>query len=301
MSLPIRIICIVAFIVIGPLLGGLIEGIDRKISARMQRRVGPPIRQPFYDVGKLLDKENVSVNPTEHIYIWMYLIMVVIAGAIFFGGGNFLLVSFILTLGSLFFIIAAYSARSPYAEVGAGREILCVMSYEPMVILVAVGFYLVTGSFDVSVILSGANVITGNVQPTVLFLPLLFLGFLFILTIKLRKSPFDLSTSHEAHQELVKGITTEMSGKTLALTEIAEWYETVLFLGWVALFLAWGSWLGAIVCIICLAIIYFFEILVDNNFARVKWDVMFKSSWWLAFVFGAINLAAIQLIQHFIS
>ncbi|MDO4850321.1 MAG: NADH-quinone oxidoreductase subunit H [Actinomycetota bacterium] len=291
-----KIIACVAFIVLGPFIGGLLAGIDRKISARMQRRVGPPIRQPFYDVGKLLAKENASDNATEHVYVWMYLIMAVIAGCIFFSGGNFLLVSFILTLGSLFFIIAAYSTRSPYAEVGAGREILQVMTYEPMVILVAVGFYMVTGSFNVVDIAAGVN----GVAPTICWLPLMFIGFCYILTIKLRKSPFDLAMSAEAHQELVKGITTEMSGKTLAIVEIAEWYETVMFLGWVALFVSWASWVGVIVCLVCLFLIYFFEILVDNNFARVKWDVMFKSSWWLAFVFGALNLAAIQLIQHFV-
>jgi ech hydrogenase subunit B len=106
--------------------------------------------------------------------------------------------------------------------------------------------------------------------------------------------------SAEAHQELVKGVTTEMSGKTLALVEIAEWYENVMFLGWVALFLAWGSWVGVIVCLVLLFIVYFFEILVDNSFARVKWDAMFRSSWWITFVFAALNLAAIELIQHFV-
>lgn len=291
-----KIIAIVAYIVIAPFLGGLLDGLDRKISARMQSRVGPPIRQPFYDVGKLFAKENVSTNPTEHVYIWMYLITVVVSGCIFFSGGNFLLVSFILTLGSLFFIIAAYSSRSPYAEVGAGREILQVMSYEPMVILIAVGFYLVTGSFNTVDIVAGI----GGVQPVICFLPLMFLGLLFILTIKLRKSPFDLSMSHEAHQELVKGVTTEMSGKTLGLVNIAEWYENVMFLGWAGLFVAWGNWIGVVVCLIVMFLVYFLEILIDNNFARVKWDVVLKSSWWLAFVFGALNLAAIQLIQHFL-
>ena len=62
---------------------------------------------------------------------------------------------------------------------------------------------------------------------------LVFLGFLFVLTIKLRKSPFDLSMSHHAHQEIVRGMTTEMSGKTLAKVEVMHWCENVLFMGWV--------------------------------------------------------------------
>ena len=52
----------VVFVVLGPVVGCLLAGLDRKISARMQGRVGPPLLQPYYDVRKLLAKDNVSVN-----------------------------------------------------------------------------------------------------------------------------------------------------------------------------------------------------------------------------------------------
>lgn len=285
-----QIIGALAFVIFAPVFGCLLSGLDRRVTARMQGRVGPPLLQPFYDVSKLFGKEDASTNSNEGVYIWAYLISVIIAGAIFFAGGNFLLVVFIVTLGSLFFIVAAFSSRSPYAEIGASREILQVMSYEPMLLLVAVGFYMVSDSFDVSIIASGA-------QPVIAALPLLFLGFIYILTIKLRKSPFDLSMSHHAHQELVKGVTTEMSGKTLGLVEITHWYETVLFLAWVALFVLWGSWIGVVVAIVVAIVIYFLEILIDNNFARVKWQAVLKSSWWIAFVCGAVNLALLPFIS----
>jgi ech hydrogenase subunit B len=212
----------------------------------------------------------------------------VLAGCIFFAGGNFLLSIFVLTLSSLFFIIAGYSTRSPYAEAGAEREMVQVMSYEPMVLLVAIGCYLATGSFDVATLAS-----TG--APLIFQLPLIFLGFIYVLTIKLRKSPFDLSTSHHAHQELVKGITTEMSGRTLAMVEITHWYESILFLGWVGLFIVTGSWVSAVIAIIVCAAIYFLEILIDNNFARVKWQLMFSSAWWVALVLGFVNLVVFYI------
>jgi len=69
-------------------------------------------------------------------------------------------------------------------------------------------------------------------------LPGIFISILFVLTIKLRKSPFDLSTSHHAHQELVKGLTTEFSGSSLAMIEVAHWYENIMLLGFVYLFFA---------------------------------------------------------------
>jgi len=243
---------------------------------------------------KLFSKERVEVSSTQSIYVIAYLLSCIVAGAAFFFGGNFLLVAFVLTLGSLFFIMAAYSTRSPYAEVGAEREMLQVMAYEPMVLLMAVAFYMSCGSFDV------ATIITGSF-PMIATCPLLFIGFVYILLIKLRKSPFDLSMSHHAHQELVKGITTELSGHDLAVVEITHWYENVMFFGWLAIFVMWsGGWLTALVVILTLIIVYIFVIWVDNNYARVKWKRMLNSTWWLAFVLGAINLSVIPYILRLI-
>lgn len=283
------IITIVAYLVLAPIVGGLLAGIDRKMSARMQRRVGPPLLQPFYDVFKLREKESRTVNKAQDFYVMCFFIFVVVTGAIFFAGGDLLLVIFTLTLASVFLIVAAFSSNSPYAQVGAERELLQMMAYEPMVLLTAIGFYLTDGSFEV-----GQIVFDSKMD----FLPLIgvFFGFVFILTIKFRKSPFDLSMSHHAHQELVRGLTTEFSGNTLALIEVAHWYENIFLLGFVFLFFAngtiWGTVIGVVVCLIA----YFFEVLIDNSFARMKWQVAINSSWIVALVLGVINLFIVYLV-----
>lgn len=278
-----------AFTVLGPIIGCFLAGLDRKISARMQGRVGPPLLQPYYDVRKLFEKENVSVNSSESIYITCALIFALLAGGIFYSGGNLLFCVFIITLSSLFFIVAAYSSRSPYAEQGANRETLQVMAYEPMVLFMAVVFFMIAGSFDVSAIF-------GQEIPVIVWGWLAFLGLLFILTIKLRKSPFDLSYSHHAHQELVKGITTEMSGPTLAKVEIMHWVENVLFLGWIGMFFVWDNPLSIILAIVVVLAVYFLEIWIDNNFARVKWQAMLKSAWAVALIAGGINIAVLAFL-----
>lgn len=282
------LIGIVAFLVIGPVLGCLLAGLDRIISARMQGRVGPPLLQPYYDVRKLIAKDDVSVNTVEGTYITMALIFTLIAGGVFFGGGNFLMCVFLVTLSALFFILAAYSSRSPYAEIGADREILQVMSYEPMILFVAVGMLLTMGTFDV------AGVFYGGAPMIVAAWPI-FIGLLFVLTIKLRKSPFDLSYSHHAHQELVKGVTTEMSGRTLAKVEVMHWCENVLFMVWVAMFFVWSNPASIALAIAVAAAVYFLEVWIDNNFARVKWQACLKWAWIVSLVAGLVNILGLVL------
>ncbi len=278
------LIGIVAFLICAPILGCLLAGIDRKITAGMQGRVGPKLLQPYYDVRKLIQKENATVNGAQDLYVIVYFIFILLAGCAFFSGSNFLLCVFILTLGTLFLILAGYASRSPYAEIGAQREMLQVMSYEPMVLLVAIGLYLACGTFEVS------GIVTADV-PVIRSLPLIFIGFLYILTIKLRKSPFDISMSHHAHQEIVRGLTTEFSGRTLALVEISHWYENIMFLGWVAMFVLWsGAWWAILIAVGVVLVVYFLEILIDNNFARVKWQTMLKTSWMVALICGGLNI-----------
>ena len=274
------------FVVIGPLVGGLIAGIDRIISARLQGRFGPPIFQPFYDMLKLMDKENLVVRRSQNIYILFYLLFVILTGIIFFSGGDLLLVVFSLTIAGILFVLAGYKGSSPFSHIGAERELIQMMAYEPMLLLVTVGLYMVHKSFHVS------DIITSQV-PTILYMPGVFIGLFYILTIKLRKSPFDLSTSHHGHQELVKGITIEYSGSAMAMIEIVHWYETIIVLGFVYLFFSFLPWLGILMALIC----YFLEIVIDNTFARFKWQYALVATWIVTIVFGFGNILIASLIK----
>ena len=277
------IILVVAYLVLAPLVGGFLAGLDRKISARMQGRVGPPVLQPFYDVLKLTEKEPITVNRVQDFYVMCFFIFVMVTGGLFFAGENLLLVMFTLTLASVFLIVAAFSSNSPYSEVGAERELLQMLAYEPMVLITCVGFYMFTGSFQVGQIMLSTK------MPFPYMIGL-FIGFIYILTIKFRKSPFDLSMSHHAHQELVAGLKTEFSGKTLALLEAAHWYENVFLLGMVFLFFVNGQWWGYVIGGVAVLLTYFLEIVIDNSFARMKWQVALNSAWLVALVLGTVNL-----------
>lgn len=285
------IVCIVAYILLAPFIGGLTSGIDRKITARMQGRQGPPVLQPFYDVVKLLKKETVVVNRVQIFYLSIFLVFVIFTGCLFFGGFDLLLVFFALTTANVFLILAATSSHSPYASMGASREMMQMLSYEPMVLLTAVGFYLATGTFKVR------EIITNDGPLPVLLLPGVFVGFVFVLTIKFRKHPFDLSTSHHAHQEMVKGITTEFSGQMFAVVEISHWYENVFLMGIMALFFLNSSWWTIFIALVGMSIAYFVLVLVDNTNARYKWKLMFRNSWLITIIIGALNVFVLEVLM----
>ncbi len=274
-----------AFLILGPLLGALLAGLDRILTARMQSRCGPPLLQPIYDVLKLFEKDTLVVTSLQTLYLWGFLLFMAISGFILFLGGDLLLSLFALAVSGILLCLAAYATNSPYSNIGSSRELMLMMAYEPMLLIVPLGFFLVTGSFRVSDIIAG--------EPwQVLELGGILIGFLFILTIKLRKSPFDLSSSHHGHQELVKGLTTDFSGSDLALVEIGHWYENVILLGWLYLFFAP---LGVAWALPISLILFFGEVLVDNTHARLKWAPTLRLSWWVTGLFGVTNLVLLSL------
>ncbi|TAM42814.1 NADH-quinone oxidoreductase subunit H [bacterium] len=276
---------ILLYVVLAPLAGGLLSGLDRKITARMQSRIGPPILQPFFDVLKLIQKESLVVRRSQNFYIGFFLILVIFTGALFFTGKDILLVIFAFTLAGIFFVLAGFKASSPYSFIGAQRELLQMMAYEPIIILSAVAMYMVTRSFYISDIVSFS-------RPLIYYLPGVLFGLLYILAMKFRKSPFDLSTSHHAHQELVKGITTEFSGRSLAMIEVAHWYENMLVLGFIYLFFARSPLAGVVLSLLA----YFLVILIDNTFARVKWQLALLSSWLMTLIFGFGNILILFIL-----
>ncbi len=283
MSINNLIIAVIA-IIAAPIVGGLLTGIDRKITARMQNRFGPPLLQPFYDFFKLLGKQGIAVNQTQMVYVMGHLFFAVGAFIMLVLKQDLLMLMFILAFSAVSLIMGAMSVRSPYSKIGAQREIMQMMAYEPVLLLMVVGVYKATGSFMISEIFN-------HEQPLLLSLPLVFLAFLFVLTIKLRKSPFDFSTSHHGHQELIKGLTTEFSGTQLALIELTHWFDLVLLLGLITLFFAQPIWVGILIALAS----YFCEIVIDNISARVTWQWMVKVTWVAGIGAALVNIVWMYL------
>ena len=280
----------VGYIVLAPIIGGLLAGLDRIIAARMQRRVGPPLLQPFYDVAKLWGKEPIAINEAQGFYICGFLLFVIISGLFFFTQGDILLVVFTLTMASVCFVVAAYASNSPYSQLSAERELMQTMAYEPMLLLVAIGFYLSCGTFNLADIMHSP-------QMNIITMPGLFLGLNYVLIIKFRKSPYDISMSHEIHQELIQGMVTELSGRDLARVEVAHWYENIFLLGFVYLFFAHQASWSPILGVVMSLLVFFSDTLIDNCCSRVKWQRMLVSCWLVTLVLGFTNIAFLMYMK----
>lgn len=278
------IIRILIVLIVAPIVGCIFSGIDRKLTAKLQGRIGPRLLQPWYDFRKLLAKENVVVNKNQSMYILFYFIFVVASLIMLFLEMDLLMIIFVYTIANVSLIIGAISTGSPYSKIGGSRETISMLAYEPILVFYIIGMYMLTGSFNISSL--------NNVQkPLILYLPLVFISMLFIMSIKFKKSPFDFSTSHHAHQELVKGMFTDFSGPTMAVIELSHWYEYIFLSGLMFIFWKQNYLIGTILSIFT----FLFVIVIDNITARLSWEWMVKFTWTVVVGLSIVNILFIYL------
>jgi len=239
-----KIIGAVILAFLGVVLGLFYKGIDRKLAARMQARVGPPIRQPFMDFFKLMIKENiVPENAVPWIFNGVPIMTLVVSITILYympignispllsGYGDIILIAYLLTIPAIGMVIGGFASGSPYANVGAQREMVMMMSYElPLVTtIIAIGWklsqvYPQLNVFSLAVI--NAHPIWGLVGPLgFVGAILLFITLALVTPGELSKIPFDVP---EAETELAGGLLVEYSGRNLALFSLADAVKTIV-------------------------------------------------------------------------
>lgn len=284
MSTTEIIIRILIVLIIAPVIGCIFSGIDRKLTANLQGRVGPSLLQPWYDFRKLMSKENIVVNKYQNIYILFYLIFIIASLLMLFLEMDLLMIIFVYTIANVALILGAMSTGSPYSRIGSARETISMLAYEPILVFYIVGMYMLTGSFNISK-LNYAS------KPLIIYLPLVFISMLFIMSIKFKKSPFDFSASHHAHQELVKGMFTDFSGPTMGMIELAHWYEYLFLSGLMFIFWKQNFIIGTIISLFT----FIFVIVLDNITARLSWEWMVKFSWTIVVGISVANILFIYL------
>ena len=279
MDLLIKIL----LIVLAPVIGGFLYGIERIVRARMQRRIGPPLLQPFYDFLKLADKRKMIVHSTHAFLGIVHFFSLWFALAVLILGGDLILVIFLHLLSTSLLILAGYSTRSIFSHLGANRIAISILAYEPVLILIAVSVFIQTGSFETSSIFNYS-------EPLLYKLPLAFIALLLILPIKLKKSPFDVA---EAHQEVTGGVELEFSGIFYEAVYTAKWLDQIFCYTLVYLFGANNPALG--LGLVLFAFLYVNAL--DNSSARVSYKQMLRFALVVALPVAFINLL-LSILQH---
>lgn len=270
--------CVLALL-LAPTLGTLLCGVDRKLTARMQGRVGPSFWQPVYDLFKLFGKQPMMIHRIQIMYAILHLFFLLLVVVLLVLGQDLLMILFCQAFSALCLVIAAMSVRSPYSWIGSQRKILQMLAYEPTLVLLILAVYLRTDSF------MGCKVLESG-TPLIYSMPLLFVSLLCVICIEFEKSPFDVASSHHAHQEIVKGTMLEFSGPFLGLIELAHAYEMAIFFGLMVAF-----WHTSLIMGIVLAFFGFLMVLVaDNVCARLTSFWMVRFMWTIPLTLSLANL-----------
>ena len=213
--------------------GAFLSWFDRKITARVQFRKGPPLLQPFYDFFKLLLVKETILPKQGSPMIFLLAPVFAVFGATMAGvfillplfnistgfRGDMLVIFYLLTIPSFSYITGALASGNPLAAVGSSREMKLILGYELTFLLVIAGIIMKCGQkFDLYSIIQAQQAgspFIGSVSGV-----LLFIVAVFCIQAKLALVPFDMP---EAEAEITEGIFIEYSGSAYALIKLSKY------------------------------------------------------------------------------
>lgn len=212
--------------------GAFLSWFDRKITARVQFRKGPPILQPFYDFFKLLLVKETILPKNGSPLIFLFAPVFAVFGATMAGvfillpllnittgfKGDLLVIFYLLTIPSFSYITGALASGNPLAAVGGSREMKLIISYELPFLLVIAGIIMKCDQkidlYSIIQIQQAGTPFIGSISGIILFI----VG-IFAIQAKLALVPFDMP---EAEAEITEGIFIEYSGAAYAMVKLAR-------------------------------------------------------------------------------
>ena len=283
--------------------GCLVSWIDRKVSARVQWRVGPPLLQPFYDLVKLTGKETIVpgkgarlpflISPlvamSAVILVSTLLWRVIMSPETTFIG-DLIVIVYLLTIPSIALIVGGSSSGNPLASLGASREMKLILAYElPFILAIFVPVIKSGGSIRLGELLFyqwNNGMILGSLSGFIAFAVAII-----CMQAKLGLVPFDMA---EAETEIIAGTFIEYSGAALAVHKLGRWMMlfvvpmllVVLFMGGIV-FSSWHSLWGILKYVLLLVIV----ILIRNTNPRVRIDQAVKFFWGPVTILAVIAVA----------
>lgn len=292
------------------LAGMLLCGIDRKLVAKMQKRVGPPILQPFYDFFKLCGKETIipaSASKTTFLIaplvglaalVVIQLFIPVFSFSAFSGMADVIVILYLLLIPAMSIILGGAASGSPYAGVGLSREMVTIISCELPLVLVLLAVAKTVGSamgtglcFSLSDI-AAYQAMNGSLITKLSMIPAAA-AMLLIIPGETGNHPFDAA---EAETEICEGLLAEYSGAPLGVFKLSHAIKMLTLTSlFVALFLGGlGTGIVALdaiilflLCVVLTAVSISF---VHAITARLKIEQIFKFYWTLVTGLALISL-----------
>jgi formate hydrogenlyase subunit 4 len=223
------------------------QGVLRKVTARVQSRQGPPLRQPYFDLLKLLGKEDIESGQSPVMqrfaaYLSLGTILTVACllpmgfGSPMNAAGDVILLIYLLTLSGVCTLLAGLAAGSTYSLIGVSREMMSMIALEPLLAIALIVGVVHAGSFRLNAVLNGSVYSGGGIPWSGL---LMFGVILLSFQAFVQRVPFDIA---EAETELMEGPLMEYSGPKLALFKYAQMAKLIVYSAlFVTLFVPWGS------------------------------------------------------------
>ena len=208
------------------LIAPLLDGLRRKITARLQNRVGPPVTQSWHDVLKLFSKEVILPEAGGILFVMVPTLTLVLSLAMFATMSTVTIQAPIMEGGIIFielvvlsaftFAIAGSASGNPYGVVGGSREVILATIVEPSMIASLVSFVMLRGSTTLDYSASGYMAL----------IPLLMSGLAYFLCLLAEsgRTPFDVA---EAESELTGGPLIELSGPSLATLKLGQYLRNL--------------------------------------------------------------------------
>ena len=263
--------------------GAFLSWFDRKITARVQFRKGPPLLQPFYDFFKLLLVKETILPKHGSPVIFLLAPVFAVFGATMAGvfillplfnittgfRGDLIVIFYMLTIPSLSYILGSLASGNPLASVGASREIKLILSYELTFLLVIAGVIMKSGQqFDLYSVIhaqQAGSPFIGSISGV-----LLFIAGLFCLQAKLGLVPFDMA---EAETEITEGMFIEYSGPAYALIKLTKYIMLFILPSFITAILMNGfrlEGIGILWAVVKVIIVVLLLTLIRNTNPRLK-------------------------------
>jgi len=219
-----------------------LTGVTRKMKARLQRRIGPPIFQPYRDLRRLFGKDVVLAEGSSWLFrVAPYLIFATTwvaaalvptfqTGLLFSWAGD--LIAIVALLGAARFVqaVAALDTGTSFGGIGVSREIMIASLAEPAMIMVVFTVALVAGATQLSTV-AEFMVTSGGLRVS---LALALVALVIVALAENARIPVDNPATHLELTMVHEAMVLEYSGRHLAMVELAASLRLLLYLSLIA-------------------------------------------------------------------